>query len=92
MIIRTTSTTTTTTTEQFQALEQDPISEISSYDLILAGIYVDHFIDSPNFKTVDAYTRQIGKITLWEGEAYDAIGDWTTQDAENRIKELLGYL
>ena len=92
MIIRTTSTTTTTTTEKLKALDPGPIPEITTYDLILAGIYVDHFIDSPNFKTVDAYTRQIGKITLWEGEAYDAIGDWTTQDAENRIKEILKYL
>lgn len=29
-------------------------------------------------------------VPLWEGEAYDAIGDWTQSDAESRILEILG--
>jgi hypothetical protein len=29
-------------------------------------------------------------ITLWEGEDYDAIGNWTQEQAEARILELLG--
>lgn len=73
---------------QIVALEPDPMPEIQIQDLVLAGVYVDHFIDSPCYKTVDVYTRQYGKITLWEGAAYDAIGDWTNADAENRIIEI----
>ena len=80
------------TGSQETAIDPGPIPEIQIQDLVLAGIYVDHFIDSPSFKTVDAYTRQMGKVTLWEGDAYDTIGDWTTLDAENRLKEILGYL
>lgn len=28
-------------------------------------------------------------LVLWEGEAYIEIGNWTDEDVENRIKELL---
>lgn len=29
-------------------------------------------------------------LVLWSNEDYDEIGDWTQDQAENRIKELLG--
>jgi len=29
-------------------------------------------------------------LTLWSGEEYDSIGDWTQAQAENRVLELLG--
>lgn len=54
--------------------------------------------DSQDYKTVVtevlmAYDEQGNPIkrilVLWEGESYDAIGQWTDEQAEQRIKELL---
>ncbi len=54
--------------------------------------------DSQDYKTVvtelsmaiDEFGNPIKRIlVLWEGEAYDAIGQWTDEQAEARIKELL---
>lgn len=28
-------------------------------------------------------------IVLWEGDSYDAIGQWTDSDVENRVTELI---
>jgi hypothetical protein len=44
--------------------------------------------DSPNNKSVVATTMELGRITLWEGESYDAIGQWTDTDVVNRINEI----
>ena len=44
--------------------------------------------DLPDRKTVYAITTDRINITLWEGEAYDAIGQWTDADVINRIQEL----
>ena len=44
--------------------------------------------DSPDRKTVIAMTREAGRITLWEGAAYDAIGQWTDADVVTRIKAI----
>jgi hypothetical protein len=54
--------------------------------------------DSQDYKTVvteltmsiDELGNPIKRIlVLWEGEAYDAIGQWTDEQAEQRIIELL---
>lgn len=56
------------------------------------SINIDYFVDSPSRKIVIAYpTREIRKpreIILWQGPAYDAIGQWTEADAINRIREI----
>lgn len=44
--------------------------------------------DIPETKTVQAVTVEMGIITLWQGEEYDAIGQWTDQDVINKIKSL----
>ena len=64
------------------------IREIPAYKVTISFIEIEYFIDNPTEKIVEAYTKQIGKIVLWQGEAYDAIGDWTNADVENRIIEL----
>lgn len=80
--------TTTTTTINQVALDPNSIPEIVIYDFDLNNIFIDHYIDSPIYKTVDAYTRQYGPIRLWEGDAYDAIGQWTDEDVTTRLLEL----
>jgi hypothetical protein len=44
--------------------------------------------DLPEQKRVEAYTDEIGLVVLWEGEAYDAIGQWTDTDVINKLKSL----
>jgi uncharacterized protein (DUF2164 family) len=42
--------------------------------------------DLPEIKRVEAITKELGIILLWEGEAYDAIGQWTDTDVINKLK------
>ena len=49
---------------------------------------IEEVVDSNSRKEVKAYTPELGIIVLWEGEAYDKIGQWTDADVINRIKEL----
>jgi hypothetical protein len=64
------------------------VREIPAYTLTISDINVEYFVDSPSEKIVEAYLENLGMIILWQGEAYDAIGDWTNADVEARIKEL----
>jgi hypothetical protein len=44
--------------------------------------------DNPSQKKVTCVTKELGLITLWEGSAYDSIGQWTDSDVEDKIKDL----
>lgn len=46
-------------------------------------------IDDPMRKKVTAVTDSALTLDLWEGAAYDAIGQWTDENVKARIKELL---
>ena len=65
-----------------QVIQPAPIT-LSSIDLLL--------VDHNKSKTVHA---NIGgfqiPLILWSGEEYDAIGDWTQSQAEDKIWEFLG--
>jgi hypothetical protein len=62
---------------------------------------LDFINDSPKDKTVVAQVYPLDEITeqpiqgqvrfltLWSGDEYDAIGNWTQQQAETRIVEIL---
>lgn len=45
-------------------------------------------IDNPVQKKVIAITKEIGQVVLWEGAAYDAIGQWTDADVAAKLKDL----
>lgn len=51
-------------------------------------VTLDYTIDNPNKKILYAHTLEVGRIILWEGAAYDAIGQWTDNDVTNKLKEL----
>ena len=65
---------------------------------------IDFINDSPKDKTVVAQVYPLDEITeqpiqgqvrfltLWEGVQYDVIGNWTQQEANDRIIELLTNL
>ena len=64
------------------------IRKIPSSQVVVSKIEIDHFVDSPSEKVLEAYDKKIGKIVLFEGDAYDAIGNWTNEDVEKRLKEI----
>jgi hypothetical protein len=48
-------------------------------------------IDSTALRSVRVQMRPFMKLlTLWEGDAYDAAGDYTQAQVEARVSELLG--
>lgn len=49
---------------------------------------IDEIVDNNSRKEVKAYTVELGILTLWSGDAYDAIGQWTDTDVVSRVKEL----
>jgi hypothetical protein len=52
-------------------------------------VTIEEVVDSPSRKEVKAFTRELGILTLWSGEAYDLAGQWTDADVEARVAELL---
>jgi len=49
------------------------------------------FRDAPAQKLVQVKITNphLGMLTLWQGDDYDQIGDWTEEQAIDRIKEIL---
>ena len=65
------------------------IKALGNREVEIDKIEVYQMIDSPLRKTVWAHCSNHPKrILLWEGVAYDAIGQWTDTDVINRILEL----
>jgi hypothetical protein len=44
--------------------------------------------DFPKDRKVYTFTEELGRILLWEGDEYDAIGQWTDDDVADRLIEL----
>jgi hypothetical protein len=44
--------------------------------------------DFPVDRKVYTFTEELGRILLWEGDEYDAIGQWTDDDVATRLIEL----
>jgi hypothetical protein len=61
------------------------IAEVSEAELISIS-------DMPTEKKIVALVNVLGidrVITLWEDEAYDKVGDWSQEQANQKIIELL---
>jgi hypothetical protein len=54
----------------------------------ITQITVREMVDSPERKSVYAITNEVGRVLLWSGADYDAIGQWTDQDVINRLNQL----
>jgi|LakMenE01Jun11ns_1017448.scaffolds.fasta_scaffold9580314_2 hypothetical protein len=53
-------------------------------------IEIKYIVDLYDQKKVIAFTSSVlGQIILWEGDNYTQIGQWTDQDVQNRIIEIL---
>jgi len=58
-------------------------------EVTLSEVSVIRMIDIPGEKRVLVQTRELGEIVVWEGAAYDEIGQWTDLDVHNRLIEIL---
>lgn len=57
----------------------------------VSEIKINHVMDEYARKRVVVYFENgLPPRVLWEGDAYDAIGQWTDSDVEARILELFG--
>jgi hypothetical protein len=50
---------------------------------------VKRLVDFPEKKKVVAFIKEVNNpVVLWEGVAYDTIGDWTSANVSERLTEL----
>jgi hypothetical protein len=61
------------------------VKEIPAYQVKTTTIEITQIIDDSTTKTITAYTKQFGAVVLWQGAAYDAIGQWTDNDVKARL-------
>lgn len=55
----------------------------------VSTLTVVRVVDLPKRKLVRCFVEELdGPVVLWEGAAYDAIGQWTDADVETRLTEL----
>jgi hypothetical protein len=62
--------------------------EIPAKQIKINKLEIFSVIDEPSNKKVTALLKHFGKITLWEGDAYDEIGQWTDDDVKERLIEI----
>ena len=52
---------------------------------------VVRMVDSPTQKVVKAVLQEVNKpVILWQGTAYDNIGQWTDADVQSRLLAIYG--
>ena len=70
--------------------ETKDITIVTEKKKAIDKITIEEMIDIPSRKLIVVITQEVGRIRLWQGAEYDAIGQWTDTDVENRIKEIYG--
>ena len=72
----------TLTTPQTVVLQAEKSKTITT-------LTVQRLVDLPQKKVVRAFVQELDEpIVLWEGAAYDAVGQWTDVNVEARLTEL----
>jgi len=55
----------------------------------ISTITIGRLVDLPKKKMVKCFIEELEEpVVLWEGAAYDAIGQWTDADVQTRLTEL----
>jgi hypothetical protein len=55
----------------------------------VSTLTVQRVVDLPAKKVVRVFVQELDEpVVLWEGAAYEAIGQWTDADVESRLTEL----
>jgi hypothetical protein len=74
-------------TRRYTNPETNNTGIVVDFEGVRPNITIDAFNDNAKSKSVMAKTNN-GNYTLWIGDAYDSIGDWTSAQAVARVKEL----
>lgn len=55
----------------------------------ISTITIERLVDLPKKKLVRCFIEELDEpVVLWEGAAYDAIGQWTDADVQAKLTEL----
>jgi hypothetical protein len=65
------------------------VKKISGVNITSKNVIINEMIDSPSEKKVTVRTNNNQTYTLWKGDAYTAIGQWTDQNVTDRLKQLI---
>lgn len=72
------------TLSQERTIEVQPVQTAA-----ITTLTVNRMIDVPGEKKVFVFLEELRQpVLLWEGDAYDAIGDWTNANVDARLKEI----
>lgn len=56
---------------------------------VFNSLNVNTMVDLPQEKKVMIFIDELpDPVTLWEGDSYDAIGEWTNADVISKLNEL----
>ena len=62
---------------------------LGAHEIKRTTITIKRFVDNPSRKIIGLFTDDNKFYELWSGAAYDSIGDWTSQQAIDKLKELV---
>ncbi len=55
----------------------------------VSSLTISRVVDIPSQKIVRCFIEELEQpVVLWEGAAYDSIGQWTDSDVNTRLNEL----
>jgi hypothetical protein len=55
----------------------------------ISSLTISRVVDIPSQKIVRCFIEELEQpVVLWEGDAYDSIGQWTDSDVNTRLNEL----
>lgn len=55
----------------------------------VSSLTISRVVDIPSQKIVRCFIEELEQpVVLWEGDAYDSIGQWTDSDVNTRLNEL----
>jgi hypothetical protein len=55
----------------------------------ITTLTITRVVDIPSQKVVRCFIEELEQpVVLWEGSAYDSIGQWTDSDVNTRLNEL----
>ena len=56
----------------------------------VSQLTLQRIVDLPGERVVRAFAAELpAPVVLWSGDAYDAIGDWTQDQANARLVEII---
>lgn len=66
-----------------------PVPKVITPAVVATTLTFSRIVDLPQQKIVRAFFTELAQpVNLWEAAAYDAIGNWTQEQAEARALEL----